>query len=513
MPDAATGGSEPIERVFADPVVRTLVEAAGAGVAVADASGICHVSPGLLALTGFTAAELLGRDLPSIAHTDFRNLVEERWRERLTAGGVAYRDRVRLEVAAGAAVWAEIVITRIDVAAKPYVLAIVFDITDRQRTEAALGAHRMEALGRLAGGIAHDFNNLLTVIGGHTERLVSALGQEAALGSSVVAIQQAARRAAALTQQLLAFSRRQVFHLQVLPLHQVVAGAKPLLAKALGAAIELRMDVPSDLPSIKADSSQVEQVLMGLAVHTREAMPGGGVLRIRMDSVTVGPSAPRERPWIRPGRYVRIQQTDSGPGMDAVTQARLFEPFFSTRHMGSGSGLGLATVYGIVKQSAGYIWVESEPGRGTTFTLLFPVLAEGDREVGAPGTSLAHETILVVDDDDNVRTLVADELRRKGYRVIDSSSGALAPDQAMLSAGRVHLLLTDVILRTGTGHELANRMKAADPLLQVLYMSGLPGSPADRRSMAGMPFIQKPFTLQALAGKVREVLDTGEGRG
>jgi response regulator RpfG family c-di-GMP phosphodiesterase len=181
--------------------------------------------------------------------------------------------------------------------------------------------------------------------------------------------------------------------------------------------------------------------------------------------------------------------------------------------MGSGSGLGLATVYGIVKQSAGYIWVESEPGRGTTFTLLFPVLAEGDREVGAPGTSLAHETILVVDDDDNVRTLVADELRRKGYRVIDSSSGALAPDQAMLSAGRVHLLLTDVILRTGTGHELANRMKAADPLLQVLYMSGLPGSPADRRSMAGMPFIQKPFTLQALAGKVREVLDTGEGRG
>jgi response regulator RpfG family c-di-GMP phosphodiesterase len=182
--------------------------------------------------------------------------------------------------------------------------------------------------------------------------------------------------------------------------------------------------------------------------------------------------------------------------------------------MGSGSGLGLATVYGIVKQSAGYVWVESELGRGATFTLLFPVLTESADQanvLGAP--SLAHETLLVVDDDDNVRTLVADELRRKGYRVIDFPSAALVPDQAMLSAGRVHLLLTDVILRTGTGHELANRMKAVDPLLQVLYMSGLPGSTADRRSMAGMPFIQKPFTLQALAGKVREVLDSGEGRG
>jgi PAS domain S-box-containing protein len=513
MPDTVTT-NERIQSLFADPVVRTLVEAAGAGIAVADASGICYLSPSLLDLTGFTAGELLGLDLASIAQANFRSLVEERWRERLTASGAPYRDRVRLETVAGATVWAEIVIARIDVSATPYVMAVVIDITERQRTEAALGAHRMEALGRLAGGIAHDFNNLLTVIGGHTERLVSALSQEAALGSSVIAIQQASRRAAALTQQLLAFSRRQVFHLQVLALNQVVAGLRPMLVKALGDAIELKMEIPSDLPSIRADSGQIEQVLMGLAVHTRDAMPLGGSVILRMDSATIGPSTSRERPWIRPGTYVRIMQTDSGPGMDRVMHARLFEPFFSTRHMGSGSGLGLATVYGIVKQSAGYIWVESEPGRGTTFTLLFPVHTEAAGETMAPGTpSLAHETILVIDDDDNVRTLVADELRRKGYRVIDASSAALVPDQAMLSAGRVHLLLTDVILRTGTGHDLANRMKAVDPLLQVLYMSGLPGSTADRRSMAGMPFIQKPFTLQALAGKVREVLDSGEGRG
>jgi PAS domain S-box-containing protein len=513
MPDTVTG-SERVAAIFADPVIRILLEAAGAGVAVADASGICYSSPALHQLTGFTADELFGRDLSSIAHVNFRSLVDERWRERVTASGSACRDRVRLETTTGSAVWAEIIITRMEVAATPYVLAVVFDITDRQRTETALGAHRMEALGRLAGGIAHDFNNLLTVIGGHTERLVSAAGQDATLGNSVAAIQQAARRAAALTQQLLAFSRRQVFHLQVLALHQVVAGARPLLLKALGGAIELRLDIPPDLPSVKADPARIEQVLVGLAVHTRDGMPAGGAITLRMDSVTMGPSAPRERPWIRPGTYVRIVQTDSGPGMDLVTQARLFEPFFSTRHLGSGSGLGLATVYGIVKQSAGYIWVESEPERGTTFTLLFPVVTEGTGEAAALGmSSLAHETVLVVDDDDNVRTLVADELRRKGYRVVDSTSAALVPDQVMRSAGRVHLLLTDVMLRSGTGPDLANRMKAADPLLQVLYMSGLPGSTADRRSMAGMPFIQKPFTLQALAGKVREVLDSGEGRG
>ncbi|HLB44934.1 MAG TPA: ATP-binding protein [Candidatus Limnocylindrales bacterium] len=384
-----------------------------------------------------------------------------------------------------------------------------------QLKQQLLGVQRMEAIGRLAGGLAHEFNNILTVIGGHSERLIELLGPRDSAGNSAVAIKEATDRATSLTRQLLAFSRRQVFQLRPVALHRLIAEARPLIERAIGEAIDVRVDLPAALPDIVADAAQLQDVVMNLALNARESMPKGGTLTIRVDTLNTGEHPPRERPWIRVGSYVRLTMADTGAGMDAIARAHVFEPFFTTRQLGIGSGLGLATVYGIVKQSSGYIWVESDVGRGASFTILLPVLAMATDVLASADPAAARlETVLVVEEDDSIRGLVADSLRRRGYHVLDAPSGPRAIDAFIGCRSRIHLLLTEIAVGAAGGPEIAGRLKAVDPLLQVLYMSGSRGaSSGEQPAILGMPFIQKPFALQALADKVREVLDTGEGRG
>lgn len=393
---------------------------------------------------------------------------------------------------------------------------LAFEVSESVETRQRLsGTQRMEALGRLAGGVAHEFNNLLTVITGHGDRLVDALGQDAALGRSATAIMRSARRASLLTQQLLAFSRRQVFRPRVLRLNELIQDVSPLIVGALGEAVDLRLHLPAELPSTNVDPTQVSQVLVNLATYAREAMPEGGTLTLTVTATSQNARLGRARSWIRPGSYVRVEVADTGSGLDEAAQTHIFEPFFSARRQGVGEGLGLASIYGIVKQSGGYIWVESEVGRGTTFTILLPATPDVPVGAGTPPDQAppAEATILVVEDDESVRALIVDELRRRGYQVLESASGDRAVEVFAGFTSRIHLLLTDVVLQSGSGPTLAARLKGSVPGLRVLYMTGLPGaaSPGEADT-AGAPSIQKPFSLQTLADQVRAVLEAGPDR-
>jgi two-component system, cell cycle sensor histidine kinase and response regulator CckA len=389
----------------------------------------------------------------------------------------------------------------------------VTEITERKRLETRLqGAERMEVIGRLAGGMAHDFNNLLTVISGNTEKLLDQMAPQDALRASATAIHQAAGRAASMTQQLLAYSRRQVFELQPLSLQTLVANARPMLTEIVGDHIQVNITVREEVPNISADARQIEHVIANLAVNAREAMPSGGTLTMTVDTLDVGEDAPKDRFWLRPGRYVRLTVADDGLGMDPVTKAYAFQPFFTTKRMGNGRGLGLATVYGIVKQSHGFVWIDSEAGQGSTFTLLFPSLKADSASAtvtGQPGTS---EAILVVEQEDEARTFVCDSLRRRGYQVLDASSSEEALQIFSSHPSRIHLVVADSHLVTSQGTPLASRLKAIDPRVQSLMMLA-DGDDGLRRVLPTTPVIAKPFTLQALAAKVREVLNSGEGRG
>jgi nitrogen-specific signal transduction histidine kinase len=380
------------------------------------------------------------------------------------------------------------------------------ELTDRKRLETHLaGVQRTEAIGRLAGGLAHDFNNLLTVIGGHSDYLIHTLAESDPRRSSARSIHQASHRAAALTRQLLAFGRRQVFQLRVVEIRRLLSDVQPMLARVLGDGIQLLMDINEASPQINVDPVQLEQILVNLSLNARDALTDGGVLTIRTDLMDTSDKGPRERPWIRAGSYLRIDVTDSGPGMDEGVRARVFEPFFTTKQMGRGSGLGLATVYGIVKQSDGYIWVVSELGRGTTFTMLFPACATAEAEVpvARPGT-MPHESVLLVEQDDSLRSLLSDALRRRGYQVFDADSVARAAELFGAREGQIDLVVVDVEYADRPG-EVAERLRAMTPRLRVLYMTAkgansTPASPHDG-------FIQKPFSVQAFADRVREILD------
>jgi two-component system, cell cycle sensor histidine kinase and response regulator CckA len=352
---------------------------------------------------------------------------------------------------------------------------LLVEMTDRKRLEAHLiGVQRTEAVGRLAGGLAHDFNNLLTVIGGHSDYLLHTLPDSDPRRSSAESIQQASRRAAALTRQLLAFGRRQVFHLRVVEIGQLLDDAQPMLARVVGERIDLRIKTGDKAPPVNIDPVQLEQVLVNLSLNARDALPDGGSLDIRADLMDMAEPPPRERPWIRRGTYLRIDVTDSGPGMDESVRARVFEPFYTTKQLGRGNGLGLATVYGIVKQSDGYIWVDSKLGCGTTFTMLFPAWkaaeaeAPANRDEPAPIEVVPHETILLVERDDSLRALLSDALRRRGYYVLDAASAARATELFGAHAGRIDLVVADIQHADGSGTAIAERLRAIDSGLRVL---------------------------------------------
>ena len=389
----------------------------------------------------------------------------------------------------------------------------VADITERKRLESELRqAQKLEGIGQLAGGIAHDFNNLLTVITGRSYLVLAQLPADHAVRRHVDLIQTTAERAAALTRQLLAFSRKQVLEPKVLDVKAVVTGLAPMLRRLIGENLEVAVVATPELGAVKADPSQLEQIILNLAVNARDAMPQGGTLTIETANVELDETYARRHPGANAGRFVMLAVSDTGHGMDAAVKARIFEPFFTTKDPGKGTGLGLATVFGIVKQSGGSIGVYSEPGHGTTFKVYLPRVDETiDQAATAATPTLARgsETILLVEDDDEVRALARETLDGHGYTVIPASAPAEALQLAGSHSGPIHLLVTDVVLPQLSGRGLAERLAPEHRDLRVLYMSGYTDDAIVRHGMLeeGTAFLQKPFTPYTLLSKVREVLD------
>jgi PAS domain S-box-containing protein len=393
------------------------------------------------------------------------------------------------------------------------VIGVALDITDRKHLADQLRvSQKMQAVGELAGGVAHDFNNLLMIVKGHAEMLLDRIDSSSAR-HNLEQIQSATERAATLTRQLLAFSRKQVLQPKVLDLNDVVAGMIKMFARVIGENIDLAFLPGSKLAPVKADPGQMEQVLLNLVVNARDAMLDGGRLTIETCNVELDSVSASQHPVMEAGSYVMLIVTDTGCGMDAGTQARIFEPFFTTKGQGKGTGLGLATVYGVVKQSGGFIWVYSEVNHGSTFKIYLPQV-NANLERGAPektstGTYPGTETILFVEDEESVRELVRDYLGKSGYRVLEAADGVRALEIAAAHRGPIHILVTDVVMPRLSGRELVTRIAAARPEIKILYISGYTDDSIFRHGVleGGVAFLQKPFNLKDLAQKIRQVLD------
>ena len=392
---------------------------------------------------------------------------------------------------------------------------IAEDITDRRQLEEQFRqAQKMEAVGRLAGGVAHDFNNLLMVINGYTEVLLEELKSGDVMHQKVQSIQQAADRAATLTRQLLAFSRKQLLELKVVDVNTVISDMERLLRPLIGENIGLITRLSPDAGRTRADAGQLEQVIMNLVVNAKDAMPEGGKITVQSSEVTVRQNF-REHRFIQPGRYVVLSVSDTGHGMDKETQSRIFEPFFTTKEKGKGTGLGLSTVYGIVKQSGGYVFPQSEPGAGTTFYIYLPRVEESPEEMAPPKSQENEkggcETVLLVEDEESVRELVRGTLAARGYKVLEAENGESGLRVAEAHGDGIDILITDVVMPGMGGRELAKRLLQIRPNLAVLYLSGYTEDTILHQGALGpgTAFLQKPFTLQNLARKVREVLRVG----
>jgi PAS domain S-box-containing protein len=391
-------------------------------------------------------------------------------------------------------------------------VACVRDVTAlRSLEEQYRQSQKLESIGQLAGGVAHDFNNLLTVINGYSQLLMDRVGQDHTLHPSLKAILQAGERAAGLTRQLLAFSRKQTLQPTVLNLNRVVAGIEPMLRRVIGEPIKVVLALAPSPGSVKADAGQIEQAILNLTVNARDAMPEGGTLLIETAGVELDEHYARDHAEITPGAYIMLAVSDTGSGMDETTRRRLFEPFFTTKEAGKGTGLGLATVYGIVKQSGGHIWVYSEPGKGSTFKLYFPRVygAAAEESPAAVVVRGGKERILLVEDEVGVRALAAGILTENGYCVWPASSGAEAMQIAVAQECGIDLLLTDVVMPDTSGPRLATQLHAICPDLRVLYASGYTDDVIVHNGVLdpGVAYLEKPFTPALLLNAVRQVLD------
>jgi PAS domain S-box-containing protein len=403
----------------------------------------------------------------------------------------------------------------IDLEGVPHVLILTTDVTERRQLEDQLRqAGKMEAVGQLAGGVAHDFNNILTAILGYADLLAEGLPAADQRREDLEEIRKAAQRAAALTRQLLAFSRKQVLEPRALDVNVLVDNMDKMLRPLLGENVELRAMPAPNLHAVRADPNQIEQVILNLAINARDAMPQGGKLTIETANVDLDEHYAARHATVVPGPHVMLAVSDTGTGMDAATQARIFEPFFTTKDPGRGTGLGLATVYGIVKQSGGSIWVYSEPGQGTTFKIYLPALhAPADRlgrpSAPAPGL-VGTETILLVEDDEQLLHVAHRALEARGYTVLTAARGDAALETARGHAGPIHLLLSDVTIPDMDGRTLAATLREQRPDVRILYMSGYADQAIVRHGVlaATVAYLPKPFTTEAIARRVREVLDT-----
>jgi two-component system, cell cycle sensor histidine kinase and response regulator CckA len=498
---------------------RTLVEQLPAITYVAEfgaAGPWSYVSPQIETLLGFSPAEWMtdSEAWVKCLHPEDRERVlgEE---EQSQHSGEPFRSEYRMIARDGRVLWCrdEATVMSDQAMKRNLMLGVIHDITQRRQLEEQLRqSQKMEAVGRLAGGVAHDFNNLLMIIKGNSEMMIEHLGATERWRKNAGEIDKAADKAASLTRQLLAFSRMQVIQPKLLDLNGVVGEMAKMLGRLIGDHIELNIVSGASPGAVKADQGQIEQVLMNLVINGRDAMPEGGRLTIETANVFLDGAYARQHTEIQPGNYVMMAVSDNGVGMDAETQAHIFEPFFTTKELGKGTGLGLATVYGAVKQNGGWIWVYSEPGRGTTFKIYLPQV---EQVVSSPGRSRAvgpplhgSETILLVEDQDAIRNLASEFLKGNGYNILEAGDGREALQVAEQHHGEIDLLLTDVVMPRMGGLELAVRLANLHPQMKVIYMSGYAEYAKDNRKLADSErvILQKPFALDTLARKVREVL-------
>jgi hypothetical protein len=404
----------------------------------------------------------------------------------------------------------------IDFGGRPAELAVLVDLTARRQLEDQLRqAQKMEAVGMLAGGVAHDFNNLLTIISGYSQLILNALPPGDSIHYSAEQILKAGERAATLTQQLLAFSRPQGLQPKVLEVNHLITGLSTLLRRLIGEDVDLQLSLTADLGRVSADAGEIEQVLMNLVVNARDAMPQGGSLTIETSNVDLDENYTGRHLATKPGQYVQIAVSDNGGGMDEATQARLFEPFFTTKNPGRGTGLGLSTVFGIVKHSGGNLNVYSVPGKGTSVKVYLPRIdqpAAVEPAAARKRVVSGSETILLVEDEEMVRRLVRESLVRAGYRVLDTSDPLEARRLSETYRGTIHLLITDVVMPKISGRELAEELLGRRPAMKVLYMSGYTDNAIVNTGILHkeVAFLQKPFTPAALTEKVRQVLEGGK---
>src|SRR3954447_1487241 len=491
---------------------RALVENSSDALLVLDAEGrIKYLSPSSERHLGWSPADMAGRSLFDFLHPDDRELVGTRMAETLSSPGRNIVAQVRFHHADGSwRIMEGIGVNRLSDPAVAGIVVNMRDITERRRLEEQLRqAQKMEAVGQLAGGVAHDFNNLLTAILGYCHLMLDEIPDESPLRLDLLEIQAAGDRAASLTRQLLAFSRRQMLQPQVVNINTLVAQLEKLLRRSISEDVELAIALGPDLWTVEVDPASVEQILVNLAVNARDAMPTGGRITIETANVELDDTYAVTHVSMKPGRYVMLAVGDTGEGMDAATRARVFEPFFTTKEQGKGSGLGLATVYGMVKQSGGHIWVYSDPGQGTVFRMYLPAVEKPVAVDAAPtGDSNGSETILLVEDDEAVRALARAVLLRHRYFVLEARHGVEALVVAERHPDPIHLLVTDIVMPHMSGGELAARLGAVRPAMKTLFISGYSDQVLVHDPLTHDPAIlQKPFTPEVLARKVRSILD------
>ena len=495
-------------------MLKAVVDSAPLAILTTDLTSlVTSWNPAATHLFGWTPDEVLGRPLPIIP-ADGRAVYEG-----LLAGYQRAEAVTNIEITRrrkdGSLV--DVVLSGapiLDVHGRPLgAMGVYADITQRKQLEQQLRqAQKMDAIGQLASGVAHDFNNLLTVIGGRSSLLLQTMRPNDPARKNVELIERTGQRAAGLTRQLLAFSRKQVLALKPLDLNILVAGVTPMLRRLIGEHIEVVVVPGRDVGHVMADAGQIEQVVMNLVVNARDAMAEGGMVRIETGSQAVQEARLHSQGQVPPGQYVTLTVQDTGSGMDSATLARIFEPFFTTKSPGIGTGLGLATVHGIVHQSGGYVAVESALGRGTTFTIYLPRIAESVGVTSGPKEP-AHdlirgtETVLLVEDDEDVRKLGSEILQRSGYTVVETGDPLDALTIAERTKGAIDLLVTDMVMPGMGGGELAKHLGTLRPELRVLYMSGYSDQiPAVVAQQPAPAFLPKPFTPHELTKKVREAL-------